>query len=402
MEAIKAVKFPKGAAVLILEDRAEYFYIIQSGYILVEPPVGSSTTEKIKKGPGDFIGVISCMSGRNQVESAIAATDVVAIAVKRSQFESLIKLSTPTAIKIIRTFSKNMKVLNEVLMMQTTAKKTVDDPRRIFEVARYYEKEELYDIAVFAYGTYTQLGIQDENRAYAAKKFKELMPKARSIDLKSFSPSDKPSRSYKKGTMIFSEFQSGYEMYIIKKGSVKITKILEGTEVTLAILNEGAMFGEMALLNHDLRSASAIAMTDCDLSIINKKTFEVIKDTNPTMITNLTTTFAERLWIMQRQLFNSQIRDDLYEKMLDMLALQLEKMGRTQKENYLTDFLPKDIANMCGLAELEQARTLPKFEKSPFIKVDIKNRMKVFVLNCEQLIDHARSYRERILKKQKR
>ena len=58
------------------------------------------------------------------------------------------------------------------------------------------------------------------------------------------------------GTMIFSDFQPGSEMFIIKEGSVKISKVTNDTEVTLAILKQGDMFGEMALLENKPRSAS--------------------------------------------------------------------------------------------------------------------------------------------------
>ena len=46
--------------------------------------------------------------------------------------------------------------------------------------------------------------------------------------------------------MIFSEAQPGKEMYIIQRGSVKITKIQNDNEVMLALLKSGDMFGEMS------------------------------------------------------------------------------------------------------------------------------------------------------------
>ncbi|MBR1616146.1 MAG: cyclic nucleotide-binding domain-containing protein, partial [Treponema sp.] len=121
---LRAARFPKSAEILVADDpKAEFFYIIQSGFVLVSMNTDTANGGGAKKGPGDFIGVISCMSHRSQVEKAIALTDVIAIAVHRTQYMDLIKLSTPTALKIIRTFSKTTKAMNELLMLQTTNKK---------------------------------------------------------------------------------------------------------------------------------------------------------------------------------------------------------------------------------------------------------------------------------------
>ena len=53
--------------------------------------------------------------------------------------------------------------------------------------------------------------------------------------------------------MIFSEAQSGSDMFIIQRGEVSITKVVNGNEVTLAVLKKGDMFGEMALIENKPR-----------------------------------------------------------------------------------------------------------------------------------------------------
>ena len=82
-------------------------------------------------------------------------------------------------------------------------------------------------------------------------------------------PTAETVRFYPKGTMVFSECQSGQDMFIIQDGQVKITKIVNGTEVILAVLKKGDFFGEMALLENKPRSASIIAFEDCYLMVVN-------------------------------------------------------------------------------------------------------------------------------------
>ena len=74
---------------------------------------------------------------------------------------------------------------------------------------------------------------------------------------------------YEQNTLIFLEGEIGDCMYIIYQGEVKIYK--ENT--TLAILKEKEVFGELALLDPEVRSASATTNTDCVLFRIEQEPF---------------------------------------------------------------------------------------------------------------------------------
>ena len=80
---------------------------------------------------------------------------------------------------------------------------------------------------------------------------------------------------YEKDTLIFKEGEFGDCMYIIRQGDVKIHK----ENVTLAILNEKEVFGELALLDPEVRSASATAVNNCILFRIDQEPlYEVIEN----------------------------------------------------------------------------------------------------------------------------
>jgi CRP-like cAMP-binding protein len=79
-------------------------------------------------------------------------------------------------------------------------------------------------------------------------------------------PSDLVNRfmkSYNLGDVIFEEGSRGKEMYVIYKGKVQISrKDPAGEEAVLAVLESGEMFGEMALMDQEPRSATAAAACD--------------------------------------------------------------------------------------------------------------------------------------------
>src|SRR5574344_799235 len=192
--------------------------------------------------------------------------------------------------------------------------------------------------------------------------------------------------------MVFSECQSGQDMFIIQEGSVRITKVSDGNEVTLALLKKGDMFGEMALLENKPRSASAIAHEDCRLMTVNRQNFDQMVSTQPQLIARLTTMLADRLWSMYRQLSNTQLHDPLA-KMIDLLALQVEKIKITIAPNvsYQTDLTAYDVANMCGIPQDEQASPMYKLSTDSHVRIVDG---KILIPDVLELFKQAAFYRK--------
>ncbi len=80
---------------------------------------------------------------------------------------------------------------------------------------------------------------------------------------------------YEKDTHVFKENTLGDCMYIIHQGQVKIHK----ENVTLAVLGEKEVFGELALLDPEVRSATATTVDNCVLFRIDQEPlYEVIEN----------------------------------------------------------------------------------------------------------------------------
>ena len=330
------------------------------------------------------------MSDHLQIETAIASTDVMAISVRKDQYPELISQNTPVALKIIKTFANRMRVMNEMLTKATLHSVVQDTHEQIFKVASFYEKNALSDVAVFAYYQYLKTKPEGPNADLAKQKFVALKPKTHAVY---FEPTAEPARQYPKDTMIFSEAQNGSDMFIIQRGEVSITKVVNGNEVTLAVLKKGDMFGEMALIENKPRSANAIAHSDCTLMVINRSNFNQMVATQPQLVAKLTTTLADRLWSMYRQLDNASLQEPLA-KMLDMLSLQLEKQRvkiGLSKVSMQTEFTPKDLANMCGLASQYQAKAIYDFENYDQIRIE---NGKVFIKDASEVMKAAAFYRK--------
>lgn len=75
-------------------------------------------------------------------------------------------------------------------------------------------------------------------------------------------------RTVKAGEVLFREGDPGDGLYIVMKGSVRISKQSATGEEALAVLEPPAFFGEMALIDLSARAADAIANEDSDLFFI--------------------------------------------------------------------------------------------------------------------------------------
>lgn len=384
-------KFQKGSYIVVEgKNDNDRFYIIQSGQVQCFKS-SASGIQPYLLGPGDFVGVVPCMSGHSQIETAIALSDVAAISVKKEQYPELIEKNTPVALKIIRTFANRMRQMNQMLTIATLNTVASDSSEQIFKVAQYYENTYKNDIAIYAYYQYLKTKPNGTNAEVAKQKFIKFKPKTKAVY---FEPTKDLTREYPKDTMIFSENQTGSDMFIIQSGEVSISKVVDGNEVVLTLLHKGDMFGEMALLENKPRSASAIAHTDCKLMVVNHANFNQMVTTQPQLISRLTTMLAERLWSMYRQLDNANLSDP-YQKMHDMLSLQLEKqkinIDKLINKTQQTDLTPKDIANMCGIPLDQQPRVIYDFSQSPHIKlVD----QKIYIKDIPELFKQTQFYRK--------
>ena len=323
------------------------FYIILKGKVKVakENPVLSSDPYSVL-GPGDFFGVVSCMSAHARIESAVALENVSLISVEREKFGLLIQKNPAVAMKIIRFFSRQLRDFDQAITNLTFKNVVEEDPSHLFSIGEYYVKKRVLNHAVYAFQKYLQYRPDGENRDQAIQRLQSLK-----APLKSPAPEHQAgmTRRYRDNVMIFCEYEPGEELFIIQNGKVKITKIVN-EEVLLAVLKQGDIFGEMAILDNKPLSASAITFGDVEVMAINKSNFVSMVQSQPQLATRLIQLLSERIWTAYRQLENLMIRDPLG-RIYDTLLIQLEKqkIRIESKQSHNFEFGTKELINMVGL-----------------------------------------------------
>ncbi|WP_018525451.1 cyclic nucleotide-binding domain-containing protein [Alkalispirochaeta alkalica] len=367
---LKIVNFTKDAYIVVEgKQNADHFYIIRSGKVRVSKEVEVVQEEGGNVlGPGDFFGVVAAMSGHSHIETAQALTDCSAISVNKDNFGDLIVQNTPVAMKIIQGFSRRMRYLDEALARITLQQSTEPDIGHLFFVAEFYAKQSQFNQAHYAYHQYLRYCPNGPHAQRARERLEKIQPYSQAVYLDG--SETEFTRIYKKNTMIFSEMMPGGELYIIQKGSVKITKIVNDNEVLLAVLKQGDIFGEMSLIENKPRSASAIAFEDTQLLAVNRENFARMVSSQPQIITRLTQLLAERIWFIYKQLANTLLKDKVG-RLYDGLLIQLERnrVPLRQGESYIFEFGPKELINMVGLPMAEGREAMRELLKNSRIKV---------------------------------
>jgi CRP-like cAMP-binding protein len=364
------VNFRKDAYIVVEGKRnADRFFIIHQGKVRISKEVEVVEEEGGNiMGPGDFFGVVSTMSSHSHIETAQALTDVTLISVQKDQYGQLIQKNTQVAMKIILQFSRRLRYLDEALSRLTLKNIAGAALSHLFSVGEYYARQSQYNQAYYAYHQYIKHYPKGDKANEVRQKMMKIAPYVKAIKL-DYKP-DEFNRTYPKNSMLFSEGEPGDELYIIQRGSVKITKIVDNSEVLLAVLKAGDIFGEMALLEAKPRAASAVAYEDCMVLVVNRVNFERIITTQPQIIARLTTLLSERIWFIYKQLANTLITDPLG-RMYDALLIQLEKNGvsTTTPASYTFDFGPKELTNMVGIPQKDASPILRKMLGNEMVQV---------------------------------
>jgi CRP/FNR family cyclic AMP-dependent transcriptional regulator len=89
-------------------------------------------------------------------------------------------------------------------------------------------------------------------------------------------------KNYGNNSTLFVEGMTGEILYLIKKGSVNITKkMANGQEGVLATLKEGEFLGEMSLIDNRPRTATARVAEESTLLVMTKKAFTTLLEKHP-------------------------------------------------------------------------------------------------------------------------
>jgi CRP/FNR family cyclic AMP-dependent transcriptional regulator len=155
---------------------------------------------------------------------------------------------------------------------------------------------------------------------------------------------------YPSGREIFSKGSPGPSLVAVLRGSIKISSLSnEGKEIVFNIINAPEIFGEIAVLDGEERSADATAMTDCELLVLNRRDFLRLLENRADLCMIMLRILCQRL----RQT-SEQVEDVMFRHLESRLAKRLlhlaESVGLHGLQSSLVELhvSQRELGNMAG------------------------------------------------------
>ncbi|MFL5618675.1 MAG: Crp/Fnr family transcriptional regulator [Gemmatimonadaceae bacterium] len=190
-------------------------------------------------------------------------------------------------------------------------------------------------------------------------------------------------RTYPKGSVILFQGDPGDSLYVLRQGRAKVVLIGEdGREVILGVLEPGAHFGELALIDDQPRSAHVIAMEDSQLLILRREDFRRRVEANPSVAWALLTELSRRLRRADQKIGGLVLLDVPGRISRLLLDLSSESSNGTI-EKPLTH---QTIAQMIGASRETVSRAMKEFQQEGLIRVE---RRRIAVANRDALEKRA-------------
>jgi CRP/FNR family transcriptional regulator, cyclic AMP receptor protein len=99
------------------------------------------------------------------------------------------------------------------------------------------------------------------------------------------------AEAFAAGQTVFVEGEPGDKLYLVRSGTVSLSAHGE----VLETVGAGGLFGEMAVIDREPRSASAVAETDCELVSVEKRRFWFLVQETPYFAEIVMRVMADRL-----------------------------------------------------------------------------------------------------------
>ncbi len=180
-------------------------------------------------------------------------------------------------------------------------------------------------------------------------------------------------RAYPKGSVILFQDDAGDSLYVLRSGRVKVVLIGEdGREVILGVLEPGAHFGELSLIDDRPRSAHVIAMDDSQLLILRREDFKRRVEANPSVAWALLMELSRRL---------RRADDKIGGLVLLDVPGRIARLILDLSQEAGSDTIPKTlthqtIAQMIGASRETVSRAMKEFQGDGLITV-VKRRIAV-------------------------
>jgi CRP/FNR family transcriptional regulator, cyclic AMP receptor protein len=196
-------------------------------------------------------------------------------------------------------------------------------------------------------------------------------------------------RSFTPNEVIFRQGDTGYSLYIVTRGRVKICVLdQEGMELIFTFLSSGDILGEMAILDGGKRSATAVAVEQTETIYIDRPDFLSFLSSSPAASLGIISVLSKRLRDTNKHWEEFALMDVASRSARRLLEeIEVEKNGNIQKQTDVLYISQEELGRLVGASRVMVNRVLNSLVDSGMIKI---GRKKIIVMDKLKLKELAR------------
>ena len=193
------------------------------------------------------------------------------------------------------------------------------------------------------------------------------------------------TKSFKAGATIFNKDDPGTSLFAVCSGTVKISnRSFEGKDAVFNLVNAGEVFGEIALLDGRPRTAEALALSDCELMIIDRRDFVPLVKSQPDIALKIIEVLCARL-----RRTSEQVEDVIFLDLPGRLAktlLRLAEHAKSSAQGRKVAITQKEIGQIIGMSRESTNKQLREWEERRWVRLE---RGGIVVVTPEKLVEIA-------------
>lgn len=196
------------------------------------------------------------------------------------------------------------------------------------------------------------------------------------------------ARSFPAGTRVFHEGDRSDACYIVREGSFRVTREhSDGRAITLATLGTGDIFGELAMLDGEVRSASVEALTDGELLALPAGEVRALLARHPEITVKLVAALVRRLRTANERISRQSFQTvpSRVAGVLSQLVAEEAPRSSSEEAGVTIRMNQADLAQLAGTSRESVSRFLADLERAGVVK---PGRGRVTVLEPDKLSNY--------------
>jgi len=187
--------------------------------------------------------------------------------------------------------------------------------------------------------------------------------------------------SLKRGATLFAKGDPGHSLYAVISGTVKISvSSPDGRNAILNLIGAGEVFGEMSVLDGRVRSADAIANTNCEILVIDRRDFLPFVHSQPALAMKFIELLCGRLRWTSDQV-EQIILQDLPGRLASAL-LGLTEKRKLESSSQTIAITQQEISEMVGMTRESINKQLRAWAMRNWLRLE---HGAIIVLNADPL-----------------